>query len=238
MADRMIFAFLDHWRDTVVPILWSLFWAGALLGLSHRIEAAANAGAAGLDQSVKASIRKDLEAVLPERLGNYDSWAKSVPPSQKGDFKEQARSVAAYFRHDGGARFVLGSPAASKLILWSSGVKKRLKPGVLAVLFLAALVILQTAALIQRDQRLWRSGAYFASRLLVASACVRAILIVLMSFGDVWLTGSAAARLTSLPLPVSLWTVVLASPLLASALLDLLAVYCLSSFLAVICPDP
>ncbi len=238
MVDKMISAILDRWRDTVVPMLWSLFFAGALLGLSHRIDAAVSNGVIGLDESVKASVRSDLGSILPVRLRVFDSWAESLPASLEGGDVASARAVMDYFRHDGGARFILGSPLASRLIIWAGEIESRLRLDFVAVASLVALISLSVAVFLRKDRRLWRSLAYFASRALVASVCIRALLCIVESIGEVWLTGSAASRLTSLPVTVSLWTTVLSSSALASAVLDLLVVYCLSSVLSLIYPDP
>lgn len=238
MNRSMASAVLDNWRSTVVPILWSVFWAGALLGLSNYLESSALSGVPGLDRSVKYSMRQDLEIQYPKGLDKFDAWAATVPPGSVGDFKEQSRSVMAYFRFDRESRKVLGSPEASDLLRRASRIRKRFMPGVMAFFSLLALMVFWTAEFFQRDRRLWRSCSYFASRAFVAFSYFRAMLLIIGAFGDVWLTGSAASHLTSLPVPVSLWTVMLASPILVSAVLDLLVVYCLSSILSVVNPDP
>lgn len=236
-VETLIFAVLDRWRQVVVPLLWAVFMIGLLLGISHRIESYLRGSYVGLSEAARVGIRNGLSEHLPGRTAFFDSWASGENASFDGSDLASAGAVVRYFGHDGGARLILGSKEASGMIVWSGQMTKKF---LLWPLLIVSLVVMIGAAamLSLKDRRRWRAVAYFSSRTFILCSYSVVIMRIVGAFGEVWLMGSAASRLTELPVTVPLWSSVLASGPLISSSAWLVAVFCLSCAVDSIFPDP
>ncbi len=227
---------LDNWRDRVVPVLWALFWAGVLIGGASKIDRFWGSSS-GLSFVARSAISQGLRDHLPGRLGFFDSWASGEVGSEDSSDRASAGAVVRYLSHDGGARLVLGSKGASGLILWSGQMAKKLFLG--PILILSAVTLVGSSAMMfVQDRRLWRTMSYFSSRIAVISSYGTVVMGICRSFGELWLLGSAASRLTDLPATVPLWATALSSGPLIRSSVWLVAVFCLSSALEALFPDP
>ncbi|MCF4114573.1 MULTISPECIES: hypothetical protein [Dethiosulfovibrio] len=238
MFRSVLTSILDNWRDRVVPVLWAAFLAGMLIALSGKVaELTDGAVSSGLGRDAREAIRADLEDLVPVRLALFDEWAAGQRRADGSDPVETAGALLRYFRHDGGALFVLGSTDASRLMSWAGRIKRRFHPLPVFSLLLGALA-LSAVMCSQSDVRGWRVAGYFSSRLLVAAAFLWGALGLMETLGELWLMGSAMGSLPSLPSNVALWGMVLASGPVLSACLILMALCCLYVALGALFPDP
>lgn len=236
-VERWISSVLDSWRQVVVPLLWAVFLVGLLTGISHRIEDSLKGSYVGLSEAARVGIRRGLSEHLPGRTAFFDSWASGENASFDGSDFASAGAVVKYFGHDGGARLILGSKEASGLIVWSGQITRRffLWP---VMAFSITVLIGSTVMMSFQDRRRWRAIAYFSSRTFILCSYSVVAMRTVGAFGEVWLMGSAASRLTELPVTVPLWSSVLASGPLISTSTWLVAMYCLSCAVESIFPDP
>ncbi len=234
---RFVSSLLDSWRQVVVPLLWSVFLIGLLIGISQKIDESLRGSYSGLSETARVGISRGLSDHLPGRIAFFDSWASGENASFDGSDFASAAAVVKYFGHDGGARLILGAKKASELIVWSGQITRRffLWP----LLIVSLVVMIGAAAMLSlKDRRRWRAMAYFSSRTFILCSYSVVIMRIVGAFGEVWLMGSAASRLTELPVTVPLWSSMLASGPLISSSAWLVAVFCLSCAVDSIFPDP
>nr|WP_321500488.1 hypothetical protein [uncultured Dethiosulfovibrio sp.] len=234
---NMFFKLLDNWRERVVPVLWALFWAGVLLGGAQRIDSYLGSSYSGLSVVASSGIRQGVVDHLPGRLGFFDSWVTGEVRSSDSSDLASGRAVVRYFNYDGGARLVLGAKEASGLVVWSSQITSRflLWPGMVLSFLIMSMSFYM---ILFRGGRKWRAIGYFSSRVLVLCAYGVVAMAIAGAFGHLWLVGSAASRLTDLPVTVPLWASVLSAGPLVKASAWLVVVFCLSSGLEALFPDP
>ena len=230
---------LDNWRDRVVPLLWAAFAAGILFSVSMKVDDMVDlySGRSGMDMASRAALRADITALAPNRLPVLEGWLIDQPLSSSEDEKALASSVIKYLRYDQGFTAMLGDELPLRIKAWGEVTLHRL--GAIHPLWiLTFFMFLWSALFVGYRKRIWCSLCYFTSRVMLFTAYGLVWVGFISALGGLWLMGSSAARLTSLPALLPLWVVFLASGKVISQIILILVVACLGSMMEAVFPDP